>query len=133
MKQILTTTILCIVFVTTLLSGCGKDTDNTSTVTPLPVADANPEITNPQGSFYTSNGELKAEGGLVTLGSDFMRIMVEGNEVEFALSERAQKEISIYNKDEKNLQIMQGTMLLVTYTERDLIKIAETIDILIAN
>ena len=116
------------------MTACGKDKQNaSSSVTPLPVATANPDITHPEGQYYTSNGEKKAEGGLTVLGSDFLKVMIEGQEVEFALSENAKREISIFNKDEKKPRIMRGTMLLITYTERDLIKIAETMDIINSN
>ncbi len=134
MKHRIFAAVLSFVMAVSFMTGCGKDKQNTSSsVTPLPVATANPDITHPEGQFYTSNGELKAEGGLTVLGSDFLKVMINGQEVEFALSENAKREISIYNKDEKNLRIMRGTMLLITYTERDLIKIADTMDIINSN
>ena len=134
MKNKLFAAVMCFVLAASLMAGCKKDgQDAMSSITPLPVATANPNITHPEGQYYTSNGELKAEGGLSVLGSDFLKIMIEGQEVEFALSENAKREISIYNKDKDNPRIMQGTMLLITYTERDLIKIAETMDIINAN
>lgn len=134
MKNKLFAAVMCFILAASLMAGCKKDEqDATSSITPLPVATANPNITHPEGQYYTSNGELKAEGGLSVLGSDFLKIMIEGQEVEFALSENAKREISIYNKDKDNPRIMQGTMLLITYTERDLIKIAETMDIIDAN
>lgn len=135
MKHKTAAAVFGMIMAVTLISGCGgKNSDNTSSsVTPLPVASANPNITHPEGRIYVSDGEKKAEGGLSVLGSDFLKIMIDGQETEFALSENARREISIYNKDEKNPTIMQGTMLLITYTERDLIKIAETMDIINAN
>ena len=124
---------LCLVLAMSMFSGCTKN-DGFAKVTDLPVASANPDISKPQGQLYeTADGKLKAEGGLVTLGEDFMRVMIEGEEREFALSPNAQREISIYNQDKKNLRIMRGTMLLITYTKKDLIWTAETIDILLAN
>lgn len=131
MKQKIFSFILCVILATSVFSACGKK--DGSTVTPLPVATPNPDITHPEGQFYEANGEKKAEGGLSVLGEDFLKIMIDGKEIEFTLSEKAMREISIYNKDKKNPRIMRGTMLLITYTERNLIKIAETIDIVTAN
>ena len=134
MNRKLVAAIVSLVMAVCVMSACGQDDQNaSSTVTPLPVATANPDITHPEGRYYTSNGELKAEGGLTVLGNDFLKIMIDGEEIEFALSENAMREISIYNQDENNPRIMQGTMLLITYTERDLIKIAETMDIITSN
>lgn len=132
MKKKILAAILCVVMSVSMMTGC-KNNKQESEITPLPVATSNPEITHPEGQYYTSDGENKAEGGLTVLGSDFLKVMIEGEEIEFALSKNAQREISIYNKDEKNPRIMQGTMLLITYTERDHIKIAETMDIINAN
>lgn len=134
MKHKTAAVILSIAMTATMVSGCGSNSgEASSSVTPLPVATSNPNITHPEGRFYISDGENKAEGGLTTLGSDFLKVMIDGEEIEFALSENARREISVYNEDEDNLQIMRGTMLLITYTERDLIKIAETMDIINAN
>ena len=132
MKKKIILSILCIVMTASMLCAC-KGNDGGSSVIQLPVATPNPDISHPEGELYVSNGEKKAEGGLTVLGKDFLKIMVAGEELEFALSEKAQHEISIYNKDKKNLRIMRGTMLLITYSERNLVKIAETIDILTAN
>lgn len=132
MKKKIILSILCITMATAMFAAC-KNYNEETNVTPLPVASPNPDISHPEGELYISNGENKAEGGLTVLGEDFLKIMVQGKELEFALSENAKREISIYNKDKNNLRIMRGTMLLITYTERDLIKIAETIDILTAN
>lgn len=122
---------LCLILAVSFLSGCKKEEGNA----PLPVATKNPNITKPEGQFYgeTASGEFRAEGGLVSLGKDSMRVMVEGKEYEFVLSEKAKWEISIYNEDPKNLQIMRGTMLAITYTRKDLIWTAESIEILTAN
>ncbi len=120
---------LCLILSMSFLAGCKTEKN-----APLPVATHNPDIKKPEGQFYeTGDGQFKAEGGLVSLGKDSMRVMIEGKEYEFVLSPNAQREISIYNKDEKNLQIMRGTMLLITYTKKDLIWTAETMDILLAN
>ena len=99
MKHKLAAAVLSFAMAVTLISGCGaKENQNaSSSVTPLPVATANPDITHPEGRYYTSNNELKAEGGLTVLGSDFLKIMIDGQEIEFALSENAKREISIYN------------------------------------
>lgn len=130
MKRKILALCMCLVLSCSLFCGCKKEE---AKVTPLPIATPNPEITHPEGRYYESEGQLKAEGGLKVLGSDFMKVMIEGEEIEFALTENAQWEISIYNKDEKNPRLKQGTMLLITYTQRDLVKYAETMDIINAN
>ena len=127
---------LCLILAVSFLAGCKKNDEmkDLITLTNSSVAEKNPDISKPEGQFYeTGDGQFKAEGGLVSLGKDSMRVMIEGKEYEFVLSPNAQREISIYNKDEKNLQIMRGTMLLITYTKKDLIWTAETMDILLAN
>ncbi len=131
MKNKTSVLISCLLLTTLALSACG--TRGSSKVTPLPVATANPNITTPQGQYYEVEGKLKAEGGLAALGEDFLKLMIEGKEVEFALSKRAIDEIAVYNKDKNNLLIKRGTMLLITYTKNDLIYTAESIEILIAN
>ncbi len=132
MKRRMLAICMCALLSVSVFAGCKKN-EGSSKITPLPVATPNPNITRPQGQYYEVKGELKAEGGLKALGKDFMKVMIEGEEVEFALTEKAQWEISVYNKDPKNPRIMQGTMLLITYTERDLVKFAETMDILESN
>ena len=131
MKRKIIALCMCLLLSCSLFCGCTKDGE--AKVTPLPVATPNPDITHPEGRYYEAEGEKKAEGGLSVLGDDFMKVMIEGNEIEFALTENAQWEISIYNKDKNNPRLMQGTMLLITYTERDLVKYAETMDIINAN
>ncbi len=131
MKRRIMAVLACAVFVMSLCAGCKKEEE--SKVTQLPVATPNPEITHPEGRYYEAEGKLKAEGGLKVLGSDFMRVMIEGEEIEFALSEHAQWEISQYNKDPKNPRICQGTMLLITYEVENLVKVAQTMDIINAN
>lgn len=132
MKKRILAVCICFVLSLSLFTGCKKE-QTESKVTPLPVATPNPAITHPEGEYYELQGEKKAVGGLKTLGNDFMKVMIEGQEVEFALTEKAQWEISIYNEDPKNPRIMRGTMLLITYTERDLVKYAETMEIVEAN
>ena len=123
---------LCLITLVTCVTACKND-DKNATIS-LPVATANPDITRPEGKFYTVNkDELMADGGLTALGEDFLKIMVEGKEIEFALSKNAMEEIAIYNKDRKNPQIMRGTMLEIRYTKRNLIYVAESIGIINAN
>lgn len=123
---------LCLITLVTCMTAC-KNEDKNTTIS-LPVATANPDITRPEGRFYTVNkDELMAEGGLTALGEDFLKIMVEGKEVEFALSKNAMEEIAVYNKDKKNPKIMRGTMLDIRYTKRNLVYVAESIGIINAN
>lgn len=123
--------ILCLILCSGCFSACQKDSN--SSVTSLPVATPNPNITNTRGEFFESSGKLRATGGLSVLGDNFLKLMIEGAEYEFVLSERAKKEISIFNKDKDNLKIMKGTMLTVTYHKRNLIFVADTIEIVTAN
>ncbi len=132
MKKNTIALLLCAVAIMGCASSCKKN--DGASVTPLPVATANPNVKNQQGRFYTVNkDELMADGGLTALGEDFLKIMVEGEEIEFALSKRAQEEIAVYNKDKKNPKIMRGTMLEIRYTKRNLIFVAESIGIITAN
>lgn len=133
MKRNVIASMLCLIALVTCMTACKKDEDKSTTIS-LPVATANPNITRPEGRFYTVNkDELMADGGLTALGEDFLKVMVEGKEVEFALSKNAMEEIAIYNKDKKNPQIMRGTMLEIRYTKQNLIYVAESIGIINAN
>ncbi|MBO5929672.1 MAG: hypothetical protein J6Q27_00080 [Clostridia bacterium] len=123
---------LCLTTLVTCATACKNK--NESNVIPLPVATANPNITHPEGRFYVVNkDELMADGGLTVLGEDFLKIMVEGKEIEFALSKKAMDEIAVFNKDKKNPQIMRGTMLEIRYTKQNLVYVAESIGIVNAN
>ncbi len=130
MKRTFTITLSFIFILSLLLTACGK---NDNGVVKLPVAPANPNITHPAGEFYEVDGELRAQGGLSVLGEDFLKIMIDGKAIEFKLSQNARKQIEYYNKDKKKPQIMIGTMLLIDYENKDLIKIAESIEIVTAN
>ncbi len=124
-------TILCLILCSGCFSACKKD--NESNIIDLPIASQNPNITNNKGEFYEVNGELRATGGLSVLGENFLKIMIDGKEREFVLSENAKKQISVYNEDKDNLRIMKGTMLLISYHERNLIHVADSIEIVTAN
>jgi len=131
MSKKITSLILCIVLPFLAFSGCGqKEKGN---VIPLPVADANPNISNPKGEFYEIGGELKADGGLSVLGTDFLKLMIEGEEWEFALSPEVIRKIEVFNKDKDNLLIKRGSMLSLTYEKQDLIFVATDIEIINAN
>ena len=121
---------LCLILSMSFLAGC-----NMKKKAPHPIATHNPDISIPEGRFLgeTPDGQFRAEGGLVSLGEDSMRAIIEGKEYEFVLSEKVKWELSIFNKDSENPQIMRGTMLGITYSKRDLIWTAETIDIITAN
>ncbi len=133
MRHNVIASMLCLITLLTCMTACKKNEDKSTTIS-LPVATANPNITRPEGRFYTVNkDELMADGGLTALGEDFLKIMVEGEEIEFALSKNAMEEIAVYNKDKKNPQIMRGTMLEIRYTKRNLVYVAESIGIINAN
>lgn len=125
-------TILCLILCTSCFSACKRDNQN-STVTSLPVATPNPNITNTKGEFYETNGELRATGGLSVLGDTFLKIMIDGKEHEFVLSDNVKQQIAQYNKDEDNLMLMKGTMLIIEYHKRNLIFVADSIEIVTAN
>ena len=131
MKNKIVVLALCALITVGMFSACGRKSE--SNVIPLPVATPNPDISRPEGRFYKIGDELKAEGGLSVLGYDFLKIMIEGKETEFALSQKAMKEISFFNKNEKEPMIRRGTMLIITYTIKDLVYTAESIEIVNAN
>ena len=125
--------LLSLICVFSLFTACKKEEPKEeSNVVDLPVAEANPNISNQQGRFFEATDGLYAEGGLAYLGKDydFLKIMIEGKEWEFALSPEAARQIQVYNKDPKNLQIMKGTMLQIKYEKKDLIFTATEIGIL---
>ena len=125
MKRRILALILCVVCAFSLFCGCKEEGSNTVN---LPVAEYNPE-----GSFYKVGDKLKAEGGLVALGEDFLKLMIEGKEIEFALSDNAIKQINHFNKDKKNLRIKKGTMLVLSYEIENLVYVAKEVEILTAN
>lgn len=129
MKTRILALILCIICAFSLFCACGNDNG----IVELPVAEYNPDISHPEGSFYEVQGELRAEGGLVVLGDDFLKLMIEGKETEFALSDNAKRQISIFNKDKNDLSIKKGTMLVLTYTIENLVYTAQEVEILTAN
>ena len=122
--------LLCLICVLSLFSACGKKESN---VVPLPVAEANPNITNAEGKFFEAGDLLMAQGGLSVMGTDFLKLMIEGKEWEFVISPEVQRKIDIFNKDENNLQIMRGTILQLTYEKKDLVYVATDIEIISAN
>lgn len=123
--------VLCIIFAVSVFSACGKKEGN---VVSLPVAEHNPNITKPEGAFgEEAGGLLTATGGLSVMGTDFLKIMIEGKEYEFVISPEVQRKIDVFNKDKKNPQIMIGTMLKLYYEIKDLIFITTDIEIITAN
>ena len=122
--------ILCIVLALSLFVACKGD----SNVIDLPVAEPNPNITHPEGEFYVdADGNKTAVGGLAFLGTDFLKIMVEGKEQEFLISPEVQRKIDLFNKDKNNLKIMRGTMLRLVYETKNLVNTATDIEIITAN
>lgn len=130
MKKRILALVLCAVCVFSLFCACKKDGANT---VDLPVAEYNPDITHPEGSFYKLGEKLKAEGGLSVLGEDFLKLMIEGKEIEFLLTDNALKQIGYFNQDKKNLRIKKGTMLVLTYTIENLVYVAQEVEILTSN
>ncbi len=129
MKKRILTVILCFVCVISLFSAC-RNSDGTIK---LPVAEHNPNISQPEGKFYEFEGNLIADGGLVALGDDFLKLMIEGEEIEFALSDKAIEQINIFNKDKNDLSIKKGTMLSLTYKNENLVKVVYEVEIITAN
>lgn len=123
--------ILCVICTLSVFCACDKKEGN---VVSLPVAEFNPNITKPEGAFGEEvGGLLTATGGLSVMGTDFLKIMIEGKEYEFVISPEVQRKIDIFNKDKDNLQIMIGTMLKLYYEKKDLIFTATDIEIISAN
>ena len=130
MTKKITSILLCLICALSLLSGCKKEEGN---VDPLPVAESNPNITNHEGMFFESGYLLYAQGGLSVLGTDFLKLMIEGKEREFVISPDVQRKIDVFNKDKDNLLIKQGTILQLTYEKKDLVFVATDIEIINAN
>ncbi len=134
MKKRIISALLSLICVFSLFTACKKEEPKEeSNVVDLPVAEENPNITNPQGEFFETVDGLYAVGKLSVLGTDFLRVKIEGKGWEFALSPEARHDIEVYNKDPENLEIMKGTMLQIKYEKKDLIFIATEIGIVTAN
>ena len=131
MKTKFISLLLCVLCATLLFTACKKDKEDT--IVDLPITEANPDITSPEGKFFESSGKLRAEGGLSALGDGFIRIMVEGEEYEFNMSDEVIRKIGIFNKDENNLQIKRGTILMLTYEIKDGTYFATDIEIITSN
>ena len=129
MKKRILALILCTVCVLSLFCACGNDDG----IVNLPEAERNPDITNSDGSFYKIGDELRAEGGLSVLGEDFLKLMIEGKEIEFVLSDNAKRVIGLFNQDKKNLRIKKGTMLVIAYEIENLVYVAKNVEVLTAN
>jgi len=130
MTKKITSVLLCLICALSLFCACEKKEGN---VVPLPVADVNPNITDATGKFFEAGDLLMAQGGLSVMGTDFLKLMIEGKEWEFVISPEVQRKIDIFNKDENNLQIKRGTMLQLTYEKKDLVYVATDIEIISAN
>ena len=130
MKKRILALITCMVCAISLFCACGNNEGNT---VKLQVAEYNPNITHPEGEYYEIEGQLKAEGGLVVLGEDFLKLMIKGEEIEFALSGNAQEQISIFNKNPLEPMIKRGTMLVLTYKNENLVKVVYEVEVLKAN
>ncbi len=131
MTKRLVSLILCIICTLTVFCACGKNEGN---VISLPVAEFNPNISKPEGAFgEESGGLLTATGGLSVMGTDFLKLMIEGKEYEFVISPELQRQIDIFNRDKDDLKIMIGTMLKLYYEKKDLVFIATDMEIITAN
>ena len=122
--------ILCVLCILTLFTACGKNENN---IIDLPIAEPNENIKKPEGMFFETNGKLAAQGGLSVLGDDFLKIMIEGKEYEFGLSDDVIRKIGIFNKDKENLKIKRGTILMLFYEIKDATYFATDIEIITAN
>lgn len=128
MKNKVLSLVLCIICITALFTSCGKPKE-----TELPIASPNENITKPEGKFYEVNKEPVAEGGLVSLGDDYLTIMIEKKEYKFIMSDDVKKAIAFFNKDKDNLRIKRGTMLVLYYEIQDGNYFAKSLEILEAN
>lgn len=131
MKKRFLAFILCVFCAFSLFIGCDK-TEKENLVE-LPIAEPNPDITKPEGSFYEASGKQYADGGLSALGDDFIRIMIKGEEIEFEISDVVIRKIGIFNNDKNNLKIKRGTILSLQYEIENEKYIAKDIEIIDAN
>ena len=132
MKKRILSLILCVLCAFSLFGACSKS--DSRDLIELPIAEINPDITKPKGEFYTANGdELYASGGLSALGNEFVRIMIDGKEYEFEMSDEVIKKIGIFNKDKDDLKIKRGTMITLRYRIDGKKYFAEDIEIVTAN
>lgn len=126
-KKILSLTLCCICIVS-LFTACGNSNE-----IELPITEYNENITKPQGKFLEIDGKPTAQGGLSAMGKDYIKLMVEGKEYEFKLSDDVIRKVGIFNKDKDNLMIKRGTVLMLTYEVQDETYFATDIEIINAN
>lgn len=128
MKNKIISLIMCVICTLTLLTACNEPEEKD-----LPIAEANKNITKPKGSFFETNKKPAVEGGLVALGDNYLKLMVEGKEYKFETSEDVRRKICIFNKDENDLKIKRGTFLMLMYEIKDGNYYATDIEIVNAN
>ena len=128
MKKIISVLAICL-FCMSAFSGCMKK--DPSQPMHLPVATQNPNITIPEGQYYTrADGTKVAEGALASLAGDYsyMKVMIEGQEVEFVLFGDLQDVV------ERNVhKLSKGSMLQIAYETKNLVNHATEINLLKAN
>ncbi len=122
-KRILAT-LMCICCITLFFAGCEKKEEpqqESKETLNLPVEEINPDIQDHSGMFLEANGKPAAQGGVVSIGKDydFMKIMIEGKEYEFKLTETSARPLKIWTKDTENPKVKRGTILLFHYEEKD--------------
>ncbi len=115
MKNKILSLILCVICAGFLFTACEKPSGEKE----LPIAEINPNIKSPEGKFFETNNAPAVEGGLVAMGDDYLKIMVEGKEYKFIASDDVIRKIGIFNKDENDLKIKRGTFLMLMYEIKD--------------
>lgn len=128
MKKKILSLILCCICAVSLFAACGEPKE-----IELPIEKYNENITKPQGKFLEIDGKPTAQGGLSAMGKDYIKLMVEGKEYEFKLSDDVIRKVGIFNKDKDNLMIKRGTVLMLTYEVQDETYFATDIEIINAN
>lgn len=128
MKKRILSLIFCVLCVFSLFVAC-----NDSKEIELPIAEANENITKPEGTFLTVNGKPTAQGGLSALGENYLKIMIEGKEYEFKASAEVMRKIGIFNKDKNDLKIKRGTFLMLPYEMQGDVYFATDIEIIETN
>lgn len=118
-------------------AGCAKN--DGGSVSPSPSSSqvssptVNPKLTHTEGSSYTENDRLVAEGYCTALSDNEVAVRVANEIWSFKMSESATKELAIWNKDSENPRISVNTYIKVFYEEKDGEKFAQNFEIVQSN
>ena len=108
------------------LEGAASPTPVSQTPTPTPE-----DPINREGKVRDDLGAPSAEGEITALTDTSISLNIQGKDWAFALAEEAQKDISVFNKEEERVKV--GTVVRIFYVEQDGVKTANDLEIIVSN